>query len=144
METINWFNFIQSTGIIITLLFTAYTVHKNTKTRKVTNLFIITQAHREIWSRMFNNPNLNRINDTSITLDNISVTEDERLFISMLLLHLNCTFQALKTKTIMPIEGLNKDIKNFLELPIPNQIWVENKKYLDKKFIKFVEENLQS
>lgn len=135
----NWFSLLQSTGIIASLLFTAYTLYSTNRTLRLTNLFHITQYHREIWGQLFTKPELRKILDSNIKLEDYEISEDERLFITLIILHLSATFQAIKSRAIIPIEGLDRDIIHFFSRPIPRKVWSELKKYQNRDFAEFVE-----
>src|SRR5260221_13307070 len=59
----NWFILLQSLGIIGGLLFTAASLRLDEKTRRVGNLMAITKNHREIWTALYDRPELSRVLD---------------------------------------------------------------------------------
>ena len=56
----NWFIFLQSAGIIASLLFTASSLRSETKMRRVSNLLAITESHRTLWIEFYRRPELNK------------------------------------------------------------------------------------
>jgi len=129
-------------GVISALLFNAYTVKRNTKTLQLTNLFQITQFHRSIWSITLDHPELNRVLDESLVYETLEISKDERLFANFLILHLNLSYQAIKTKSIINADGIEQDIKEFFSLPIPRKVWEETKAFQNSDFIDYVEKFL--
>lgn len=139
--TDQWFVLLQSVGIIASLLLTALALRDDVKARRVSNLLYMTQHHREIWSLLYTKPELSRILDSSVDLQYAPVTKEEELFISLLILHLNSSFQAMKVAVLVEPEGLKRDISIFFSLPIPKAVWEPTKKFQDADFVQFVEAN---
>ncbi|HEY3489579.1 MAG TPA: hypothetical protein VGK27_05585 [Candidatus Deferrimicrobiaceae bacterium] len=135
----NWFSVIQTLGIMSSLLFTAHTLRSNNKSQRIANLFQITQYHRDMWANTFEHPELQVIFDPAVDLSRRQVTREERIFVTMMILHLNATFEAIEANAIAPIDGLRKDIVDFFSLPIPRVIWNDIRKYQNKRFVKFVQ-----
>lgn len=135
----NWFLFLQSVGIIGGLLFTAISLRIDAKVRRVGNLILITQQHRDMWTTLYTLPELARVMNANADLKSAPVTIEEELFISLLILHLNSAFQAMKHGMFMKPEGLRKDIQSFFSLPIPKAVWDKTRVLQDDAFVRFVE-----
>ena len=135
----NWFVLLQSAGIIGSILFTAFTLRIDAKDRRVSHLFTLTQQHRDIWENLFSVPDLARVLDPSANLRRSPVTAAERLFVLLLILHLNAAFRAIQAGLLQRPEELQRDIQAFFSLPIPKIVWVSAKEFQDKEFIQFVE-----
>ncbi|KKR13591.1 MAG: hypothetical protein UT42_C0044G0010 [Candidatus Falkowbacteria bacterium GW2011_GWA2_39_24] len=95
----NWFNVLQSIGIIASVLFTAYVVRVSNKSKKVENLLLLNQYHREIWLYYLDNPHLSSIFKKDIPED-YNPTDIENRFVSIIILHLNTAFLATKAGVI--------------------------------------------
>src|ERR1041384_248579 len=128
----NWFVFLQSAGIIGGLLFTAFSLRIDARVRRIGNLIAITQHHREIWTHLYTHPKLSRILDMEVDLKHNPYTNEEEIFITLLILHLNSAFHAMKSGMFVTPEGLRKDIQLFLALPIPRHVWEKTKAIQDK------------
>src|SRR3954447_9301601 len=103
----NWFNLLNSVGIIGGLLFTAFSLRSETKTRRVANLLTITRNHRELWSEFSGRPELHRIlSEHPPNLKRIPCTLNEEIFVNAVILHLNSAFEALKNDLYIKPEGL--------------------------------------
>ena len=66
MEILGWMgahglDFLQTASILVGFFTAAYTIRTNTKERKIGNLFALTTAHREIWSRLYERNELSRV-----------------------------------------------------------------------------------
>ena len=135
---------LESVGIIAGLVFTGITLRRDARSRHVGNLITLTAQHREIWQRFYEQPELARIREPKVDLKKSPPTRDEALFVNLLILHLNCWFQAIERKEITPPEGLGMDVGGFYSLPIPNAIWQQRRKFHDLNFVSFVDEAIHS
>jgi hypothetical protein len=135
----NWFTLLQSAGIIASLLFTAVSLRMETKSRQVSNLFTITENHREIWKRVSERPELARVLKPDIDLSRLPVGEEEEIFLREIILHLNASYVAIKDKVFVKPEGLEREVQWFFSLPVPNAVWQKMKPFQDANFIGFVE-----
>lgn len=148
METLlgiieNNFLILQSAGIIGGFLFTGWSLWVDAKVRRVQNLFTITAHHREIWSEVYKNPELKRIIDPKADLETRPISIPERLFTRSLFLHLSAAFHASKTEMFSEPDGLQRDIRNFLRLPIPKQVWNQSKENHNHEFARFIGEQTE-
>jgi hypothetical protein len=135
----NWFNLISVAGIIGGLYFTAFSLRSETKTRRIANLLTITANHREIWKEFANNPQFKRVLDASTNLVKQPVTADEEIFVNLVLLHVSSVYYAMKDQLVVKLEGLRRDVSQFLALPIPRAIWQKSKLVQNDDFVAFVE-----
>jgi hypothetical protein len=119
----NWFALLQSAGIIGSLLFTGITLRDDVRSRRVGNLIAITGQHREIWGYLYSRPELTRVLDATTDLKRVPISEEEELFVTLLILHLNSSYQAMKSGMLVKPEGLHRDIRTFFSLPIPRLVW---------------------
>jgi hypothetical protein len=143
METLlgiieNNFVLLQSAGIIGGFVFTSWSLRIDARVRRVQNLFTITAHHREIWSEVYKNPELKRIVDPKADLEKRPITIPERLFTRSLFLHLSAAFKSSKTSMFSEPDELQRDIRNFLRLPIPKHVWNLTKKNYDHEFASFI------
>src|ERR1043166_212421 len=101
MGFLNWFRdnaftFLQSLGIIGGLFFTGISLRIDAKVRRVSNLFEVTKQHREIWTGLYSRPDLKRVVDASANLTAQPITDEEELFVNLLILHLASNYRAAK------------------------------------------------
>lgn len=124
-------------------LATLYTLREDKNERKIQNLFSLNAAHREIWSALYDRPQLARVLESSINLANEPITSEERLFVNFLILHLRASFKARQSGMEFDDDDMAADIRQFFAHPIPRQIWEGAKKFQDLAFTRFVESNLR-
>jgi hypothetical protein len=89
-----WFDLLQTTSIVAGLFFTAYTIHSDTKERRIQNLLTLTTAHRELWMEFLARPDVHRIYAAKLDLKKSPPTLAERRFVQLLILHLRAAFKA--------------------------------------------------
>lgn len=100
---------------------------------------LLTKAHREIWSLAIDRQHLFRIREKNIDFDLHPITDDEKQFVMLLLLHITTSFELSKSNSIINIEKTKQDVDGFLDYPIPSRIWVETKSFFNSDFIAFVD-----
>ena len=91
----NWFDLLQTLGIVVGLLFTAYAFRKDEKGRKIGNLIAINQQHHEIWRELYDRPDLARVLKKEADVNNAPITDAERLFVNSLILQLSIVHRAI-------------------------------------------------
>ena len=136
----NWFNLFSVIGIIAGLWFTAFSLRSETKTRRVANLLTITANHREIWKEFLNNPKLARVRDAAADTAKQPVTDAERVFVTLVILHINSVYYAMSDQLVVKYEGLRRDIAQFFSLPIPQAVWDRMKVFQNDALVRFIEE----
>ena len=135
------FDLVGVVGIIASLGFTALSFRKDERSRRIGNLLALTSAHRDIWSQLFSRPELARILETDPDLIRTPVTNEEALFVTFLLLHLNATWQAMEEGVFRPRQAVARDIRWFFSRPIPRSVWEKSKAFQDADFVRFVEDS---
>jgi len=138
----HWFDLLQTAGIVGGFIFTGITLREDTKVKRLQSLFTITKSHREIWSEIYQRPDLSRILDQTADVNAQPVTKEETLFVNFLIFHLNNSYQAICDGLYSRPEGLGEDIKSFFSLPIPRTVWEQTKKFQDRDFVAFVADSI--
>lgn len=136
----NWFEAIQTLGIVAGLVFPTLTLRADIKSRRIDNLFALTEHHQEIWNLFHQSPHLARILKPRVNLRHAPVTTQEKLFVKALILHLSGTHQAMRAGLFSEPDALHRDIRSFFALPIPREVWERAKIYQNREFVVFVEE----
>jgi hypothetical protein len=136
--TANWFSLAQSIGIIATLLLTLTMLRRQMHQTRVANALLVTQHHREIWTLSIQNPCLRRVFDPEADILTTPITEEERTFVYLILLHMSATLKAVQAQAIYPIEGMERDLIDVMSHPIPYSVWLEVRQYHDRAFVEFV------
>lgn len=135
----NWFIFLQSAGIIGSLLFTGISIGIDARARRVSNLLTLTQQHRDIWENLYARPELIRVLDPAANLPHDPVTTAEEVFVILLILHLNAAYRAIRGGFLRGPDELQRDVQTFFSLPIPRIVWERAKNFQDKDFVRFVD-----
>lgn len=135
----NWFTLLNAGGVIGGLLFTGYSLHSETKTRRIANLLSLTQGHRDIWKQLFTHPQLSRILDPNADTSAKPVTREEEIFVNLVIQHLSVVFHAMRDELTVKPEGLRRDVWWFFSLPIPQSVWEKMKVLQNDKFVAYVE-----
>lgn len=138
----NWFNFVQSVGIISSLLATVYTLTRDARSRKVSNYISLIEYHRDIWQLTFDKPELNRVHQRDPELFTVPFTPDEKQFLTFVFLHISCSFELQKTNRMIKIEMIEYDIAEFAKGPLVRRFWEENKRYYNDDFVRFVDNSI--
>ena len=144
MEILGWvvghgFDILQTASILTGFFTAAYTIRTNTRERKIGNLFALTTAHREIWSRLHEQKELSRVLSPSVNLRSEPVTLEEELFVHTLILHVRTAFKARELGMQFDDDAVAADIRQFFNRPIPHTVWERSKVFQDREFVEFVE-----
>jgi hypothetical protein len=140
----NWLALIQTGALAGGLLFTGIAVLLDARARRVGNLIQLTQQHRDLWERLYMQPELARILDPDTDPARQPVTPQEETFVIFLILHLSNTYYAMRAGFFQKLRGLRKDIERFFSLPIPRAVWEKVKDLQEESFVQFVEESFAS
>lgn len=135
----HWLDLIQSAGIVGGLLFNGWALHRDGQAQRAANLLKLTEQHRDIWREMFSRPGLARVLRPDADLLTDPVTDEETLFVTLLILHLNTAFSAVRAGVLRAPEGITPDIRGFFSLPIPRAAWEKARHLHDREFVRFVE-----
>jgi len=138
----NWFDLLQSIGIVAGLLFTGVSLKTDAQVRRVQNLLKVTEQHRDLWSRLYDEPELRRVIEEHPDLNGKPVTYEEELFVLSVVLHLNSVYRAIESGMYASPEQLTEDVRRFFSKPIPQKVWKNVSGLQDKVFVRFVNENV--
>lgn len=141
--TDNLFNLLSAIGIVGSLLFTAISLHSETKTRRISNMLAITANYREVWKEFFHSPELARVIDPAADITTKPVTQEEELFVSLVISQMGSVYYATKDELLLKLEGSRRDIAQFLSLPIPKAVWTKVKLLQNQDFVAFIESSLK-
>src|SRR5260370_248118 len=140
----NWFALIQSGTLSAGLLLIGIALLFEARARRAANLIQLTQQHRDLWERMYGEPDLARILDSDADPAERKVTAHEEYFVIFIILHLSSTFYAIQSGFFRKPQGLRNDIARFFSLPIPRAVWEKVKSLQDAPFVTFVEQDFSS
>jgi len=134
-----WFELVQTAGIVAGLLLTAASLRQEAKARRVSNLITLTAQHREIWTKFLSRPSLSRVLDTTADTDIRPVSAEERTFLKFLIVHFLTAYRASCLNETVSLGKLGEEAGTFFTLPIPGAVWDEVKSVHDDDFVEFVE-----
>lgn len=137
----NWFDLLQTLGILAGLIFTGLALRSDTRSRRVATLLQVTQYHREIWGRWLDDPALSRVFDRTLN-DPGDITERERMFVRFLILHLFTVFEASKVGSYVTIEKQQETVRDLFSRPIFMTVWRELRRFHNADFVEFVDRAL--
>ncbi|MGC3990850.1 MAG: hypothetical protein QM796_14460 [Chthoniobacteraceae bacterium] len=135
----NWTAILQTTSIVAGFFGTAISIRQNTQERKISNLFALTSAHREIWSQLYERKELLRVLAPSVDLRREPTTVEEEMFVHTLILHLRTAFKARTLGMQFDDDAVAADIRQFFSRSIPSDVWQRSKVFQDADFVNFVE-----
>ena len=135
----NWISLTQCVGIVGGLVFTALSVRRDTKARRVSDLLALSKLHRDLWSEVHRRPELSRVMDTEADLVGCPVSAAERTFLFVVITHFHTGWHLARNGALLSLNVLAEDAGWFFSLPIPKAVWAESKNDRDPKFVQFVE-----
>lgn len=133
---------LQTIGIIGGLVFTAISIRQATNARKASDLLTLTEQHRELWNQVYSCPGLDRIFAESVDLVGSPVTVAEAWFMNEVIVHFHTGWQITSKGSLLALDAVRADVRNFFSLPIPHAVWKRTKDARDPKFVEFVEDCL--
>lgn len=138
----NWFPFLQSVGIVASLLLTAAAFRRDTRSRKASDLLNLLEQHRQLWGELHRRPELKRIlsGEVNLLAEPISLAEEE--YVNLIIVHYHTGWMLAHAGTGNNLKALAADIKSFFKLPIANRVWRETKSRRDPEFTQFVDSSL--
>jgi hypothetical protein len=138
----NWFNVVQTVGIIGSLFMAAAAAHREAKAREVENLLTIADHHRELWGGVHQRVELGRIfqEDAQALTSPVTVAEEE--FLNLVMAHFQTSWRIAKVGGIITLGELAADVRGFFSLPLPRAVWEKTKGFRNRRFVKFVKKAL--
>jgi putative exporter of polyketide antibiotics len=138
----NWLEVLQTVAIIASLIFTAVALRRDTKARHDGSIVETVKGHREVWKMMVENPNLERVMEKEVDLKDRPISQSEKWFVLLSILHLCATFESSDKWVKESMQGISNDIKEYFSNAIPRKVWEDNKKFQNPDFVEFVEKNM--
>lgn len=135
----NWFDLLQTSGIVAGLFFTGRSFLLDTKIRKITHLLSITEHHRSIWEQVFERPSLLRILDKNASLRKAPPSLEERIFVNLIILHLTAVMTAIEGNVHKKPSGQDEDLRDFFNLPIPKKVWRDTKRFREPEVVAYLD-----
>jgi hypothetical protein len=140
----NWFNLVQTLGIMGSLLMTAEAARQNAKTREIENLLTISDHHRELWSGVRHRLGLERIFQESAKVLNAPITVEEDEFLNLATAHFLTSWRIARVGSMITLGELAADVHEFFNLPLPRAVWEKTKANRNPQFVRFVDRAIEA
>lgn len=92
----DWLQLIESAGIVVALFYTGHALRVDARVRRVDYLMKNTEHHRSIWNQVHDNPKITRVLNPKPRLNASPVTRQEKVFVTLIILHLTATLIAVR------------------------------------------------
>lgn len=102
-------------------------------------LLALEEQHRELWSELHRCPELARILEPAPDLIALPVTPAESEFLNTVFVHFCTGWRLAAEHRVLSVKDLGRDIRQFLQNPIPLQVWNRTTGIREKRFVEFVE-----
>lgn len=135
----HWFQAAETLGVVSSVLFASFSLRETHRTQKISNLFTLTHFHHELYGQLFDRPELRRVFRDDIDLVKHPITEDERLFMTLVILHADLALEAMHLRAIIPIEGLDRDLAALFRKPIPKSVWAELRPFQNRRLVNLID-----
>jgi hypothetical protein len=132
-----WVDLIQTAGIVASILLAVWTAWRFECTQSISNSIAITDQHRNLLNDVKTNAPRIFVADADVNAVPISLAEE--IGVINFVAHLSTVFRANRYGEFVKLDGLERDVREFFKLPIPNTIWEKLKPFQDKKLVAFVE-----
>ena len=86
---------------------------------------------------------MSRVLQKDVDLKSKPVTDQEWLFVKMLILHLDTVRRAMNAGLFVEIKGLESDVREFFSLPVPQAVWHIVKPLQNKDFAAYIDSALK-
>jgi len=139
----HWFELLQTASILVGVFSAVHSIRADTRERKIENLFTLTSGHRDLWSKLYERPELSRVLSERVDFKHQPLAHEEELFIHTLILHLRAAFKARKLGMQFDDDAIAADIRQFFVRPIPRVVWERSKVFQDADFVSFVDSCLK-
>jgi hypothetical protein len=134
----HWFEIVQTLGIAGSLFYAGQAFDLDRKMRRTEMLLSLTEAHRSIWARMIEQPELARVLDPKADISVSPPTAAETRFVKLVLLHLSAVHGAIRNRAYHSSPEMDQDVRQFLNLPIPRSVLVSFLRYQGREFREYV------
>jgi hypothetical protein len=138
----NWFNVIQTVGIIGSLWLATGAANRDARAKEIINLLSLSEHHRDLWREVPQRKDLKRVfqADANVRLTPPTVAETE--FLNLVIVHFQTGWWIARAGGMTTLNEMRSDIRDFFTLPLPRAVWLKTKEFRNRQFVKFVERAL--
>jgi hypothetical protein len=140
----NWFNVIQTVGIIGSLWVAAMAANRESRTKGIENLLSLSEHHRELWKEIPGQNDLVRIFQPDADTLLVPVTMAEAEFLNLVIVHFQTGWCIAKAGGFTTLAEMKADVRSFFALPLPRAVWENTKGNRDPEFVRFVTRAIQT
>ena len=140
----NWFNIIQTAGIIGSLLMAAAAANREARAKEIENILTLSEHHRNLWTVIAQRPELERIFQTDVDVLKSPATVVEAVFLNEVVVQFLTGWRVATAGGVTTLGELAADVRGFFSLPLPRAVWERSKNYRNRRFVKFVEKALSN
>jgi len=138
----NWFNVIQTVGIIGSLWLAMRAANRDARAKEIENLLSLSQHHRELWKEVPQRKDLKRIFQVDTNVLSTPATVAETEFLNLVIVHFQTGWWIARAGGMTTLKEINSDIRDFFSLPLPRAVWEKTKVCRNQRFVRFVERSL--
>ena len=136
----DWFDLIQTLGIVCSIALTAIALHRETRARKLGHYLTLVAHHRELWTETHRRPDLARIFQEEVDLIAAPMTIAEQEFLNLAIEHFTTGWLVAKDTRFLNRKVLAADARTFFARPLPRAAWKQTKQARDPRFVRFIED----
>jgi hypothetical protein len=140
----NWFNVIQTVGIIGSLWVAAVAANRESRTKGIENLLSLSEHHRELWKEIPGQNDLVRIFQPDADTLLVPVTMAEAEFLNLVIVHFQTGWCIAKAGGFTTLAEMKADVRSFFTLPLPRAVWEKTKQNRNMEFVRFVEKSIKA
>jgi hypothetical protein len=134
---IDWFNLVQSFCLVGGFIFAS-------KAWRLQFLVGVTEKHRNLWEKMMNDPNVQRIFTAQVNLSEKPITQAEKVALDMILIHYETGWETARFLDRERLKPLANDIGRFFRLPLVHHTWDKTKDCHSRNFVRFVDQAIKT
>ena len=135
----NWFNLVQTAGVVGSLLMAAAAASREAKAREIENILTLSAHHRSLWSFVAEKPELERIFNPNADALMKPATVSEELALNEIFAHFLTGWRVAGAGGMTSLRELSADVADFFSLPLPRAVWEKTKRSRHPGFVRFVE-----
>jgi hypothetical protein len=136
----HWISILETLSVV----FAAVEIRASTKSRRLSNLFILTESHREIWSLPLQIPSLGRVLMKTRNMSSEPLTFEQEEFLNLVFLHLKASYEALNEGLPLDETALVRDVRDFFKLPSTIEMWRRAESFFEPGFRDFIKQSVSN
>ncbi len=138
----HWFDLVQTLGIIASIAFTAASVRRDRRGRRMTDHLALVAQHRELWADVNRREDLRRILMREVDLVKRPISLVEEDYLSLVLVHYTAGWHMARQGGLVDLKVLATDAAGFFSLPIPKYVFETTVPQLDPSFVAFIRDSI--